>query len=168
MPYYTRTGDAGQTSLNPHTSKTSKASPQIEALGQVDEVQAYLGLCRTHCREHDIARALRRMQDILFRIQAQIGKDARVQTLLHSVTPEHVQEAEHMIAYFERALPGVTKFIVGGASPLGAMLNFARTLTRRAERAVVRYQEESIALDPPVLGYLNRLSTVLYVMSREA
>lgn len=181
MPIYTRKGDAGETSLNPYTSKASKASLQIEALGSVDELQAWLGVCRASCKVHDISLALHKIQSTLFRIQAHlsfapqnfggqahVGRDPKENVAIPPLTTDHVKELEAMIAYFEKKLPPVTKFIMSGNSSLGALLQYARTVCRRAERAVVRYQEETIALDPPILQYMNRLSSVLYIMGREA
>ena len=168
MAVYTRKGDAGQTSLNPFTSKTSKASPQINALGEVDELQAWVGVCRASCKVKDIGLALRNIQHTLFRIQAHVARDPREKVAIPILGNDHVAELERMIAYFEKKLPPVTKFIMSGTSSLGALLQYARTVARRAERAVVAYQEETIALDPQILQYMNRLSSVLYIMGREA
>ncbi len=194
MPIYTRKGDAGQTSLNPYTSKTSKASLQIEALGEVDELQAWIGVCRSSSKVKDLNRALQKIQSTLFRVQAHlgfapqnlggqahlgfapqnlggqahIGRDAREKVAVPLLSNDHVKELEAMIAYFEKKLPPLTKFIMSGNSTLGALLQYARTVCRRVERAVVRYQEETIALDPQILQYMNRLSSVLYIMGREA
>lgn len=168
MPIYTRKGDAGQTSLNPYTSKTSKASLQIQALGEIDELQAWLGVCRSASKIKDLSRALYKIQSTLFSVMAHVGRDNREKVAVPILSNDHVKELEAMIVYFEKKLPPMTKFIMSGNSTLGALLQYARTIARRAERSTVRYQEETIALDPQILQYMNRLSSVLYIMGREA
>jgi len=162
---YTRTGDAGETALFDNT-RVSKADPRVDAYGEVDELNAWLGLVRANGIEADLDTAVMRIQRDLFAVGAQLADPA--DRLADRVTKAFVSDTdvarlEALIDQLERALPPLTRFILAGGSPAGAALHVARTVCRRAERRIV-------ALTPPadllIVRYINRLSDLLFVLAR--
>lgn len=166
MKIYTRTGDAGETSLFDN-SRVSKAHPRVDAYGEVDELNAALGIARAaEAVDPDIADALAHIQRDLFAIGAQLADPSdqlapRVTKAV--VTDADVDRLEHLIDRLETELPPLRRFILAGGSPAGAALHLARTVCRRAERRAVSLDP---APDAVVLRYLNRLSDLLFVMAR--
>lgn len=165
MKIYTRTGDAGQTSLFDGT-RVSKADARVGAYGDVDELNAWLGFARANLRDPELDGELTRIQRDLFALGARLADPA--ETIAARVTKASVTEAdvtrlEQLIDRLEGELPPLRHFILAGGSPAGAALHVARTVCRRAERCIV-------ALDPPVdpvlLRYVNRLSDLLFVLAR--
>lgn len=166
MKIYTRTGDAGETSLFDNT-RVSKAHPRVDAYGEVDELNASLGVVRAaEAVDPDIESALAGIQRDLFAVGAQLADPAdkladRVTKAV--VTDADVERLEQLIDRLETELPPLRRFILAGGVPAGAALHLARTVCRRAER-------HAVSLDPPAdavaLRYLNRLSDLLFVMAR--
>jgi cob(I)alamin adenosyltransferase len=183
---YTRTGDAGDTSLFGGT-RVRKDDARVDAYGEVDELNAWLGLVRAlgppaktkGARKAKGARkgspgtpalddALAHIQRDLFALGAELadpaGKIARRVTKA-TLGAADVARLEQLIDRLEAGLPPLRKFILAGGTPQGAALHLARTVCRRAERRMV-------SLTPPVdevlLRYVNRLSDLLFVMARAA
>jgi cob(I)alamin adenosyltransferase len=167
---YTRTGDDGTTGLV-GTERRSKADARIEAIGAVDEVNAALGMARLHVGALPAIDAmLARVQNDLFDLGADL---ATVQDESNSgktalrLTDEQVARLETEIDELNAALSPLESFVLPGGSPVAAGLHFARTLTRRAERAVVRLAETpGESVNAAGSRYLNRLSDLLFVMAR--
>lgn len=156
----TKTGDGGTTSLGDGT-RLSKADDRIEVLGAVDEANACVGVLRLHTGADAEADAiLARVQNDLFDVGADLCMPAGKGTL--RVSDAAVARLEAEIAALNAALPPLTSFVLPGGSPAGAHAHLARTVARRAERAVVRAGVEATA----VQRYLNRLSDLLFVLSR--
>jgi cob(I)alamin adenosyltransferase len=162
---YTRTGDTGETSLL-GGARVSKHDPRVDAYGEVDELNAWLGLARASRVDPAIDQELVRLQQDLFALGAQLADPAgklatRVTKAI--IADEHVTRLESLIDRLEAELPSLRRFILAGGTPAGAALHVARTVCRRAERRMV-------ALDPPVdpvlLRYINRLSDLLFVLAR--
>jgi cob(I)alamin adenosyltransferase len=165
---YTRTGDSGETALL-GGKRVSKAAPRVAAYGDVDELNAWLGLVRAGAIDAELSEMIERIQRDLFAIGSRladpVGKVAdRVEKT--SVTDADIARLEGWIDHFEAELPPLRRFILAGGSPGGAALHVARTVCRRAERAVVGLGAD--AVEVPVLIYLNRLSDLLFVMARAA
>ena len=165
MKIYTRTGDAGETSLFDGT-RVSKNDPRVETYGDVDELNAWLGLARASRVDPAIDQEIVQLQRDLFALGAQLADPA--DKLAPRVTKAIIGDAdvtrlEGAIDRLESELPPLRRFILAGGTPAGAALHVARTVCRRAERRMV-------ALDPPVdpvlLRYVNRLSDLLFVMAR--
>ena len=165
MKIYTRTGDAGETSLFDGT-RVSKHDPRVETYGDVDELNAWLGLARASRVDPAIDQEIVQLQRDLFALGAQLADPA--DKLAPRVTKAIIADAdvtrlEGAIDRLEGELPPLRRFILAGGTPAGAALHVARTVCRRAERRMV-------ALDPPVdpvlLRYVNRLSDLLFVMAR--
>ena len=164
---YTRTGDAGETSLFDGT-RVSKADARVDAYGEVDELNAWLGcVARRTARRRSRRRRSSRIQRDLFALGAQLADPAATGSPTASTKAalgdDDVARLEALIDRLEAELPPLRRFILAGGSPAGAALHLARTVCRRAERRMV-------ALQPPVdavlIRYVNRLSDLLFVMAR--
>jgi len=162
---YTRTGDAGETSLFDGT-RVAKNDPRVDAYGEVDELNAWLGLVRAARVDADLDAELVRIQRDLFALGAQLADPADKiadRVTKAALTAGDVERLERLIDRLEEELPPLRRFILAGGSPAGAALHVARTVCRRAERRIV-------ALDPAVdsllLRYVNRLSDLLFVLAR--
>jgi cob(I)alamin adenosyltransferase len=164
---YTKTGDAGETGLLGGT-RVGKDHPRVAAYGDVDEVSAVLGVVRARTDDEALRRLLADVQRDLFAIGARLADPtARVaaKKAKAAVDEKGVKRLEREIDAREKELPALTAFILPGGSESGALLHLARTVCRRAERAVVSVAR-SDAIDPLVVVYLNRLSDLLFVLAR--
>jgi cob(I)alamin adenosyltransferase len=163
---YTRTGDAGETGLFDGT-RVSKADPRVAAYGDVDELNAWLGLARASGGDDRMAAYLEQIQRDLFALGARLADPRRkiaVRVEKATIGAGDVARLEAWIDHLEATLPPLRKFILAGGSPAGAALHVARTVCRRAERASASLGD----VEPEVLAYLNRLSDLLFVMARAA
>ena len=167
MKLYTRTGDAGETSLFGGT-RARKDDPRVDAYGEVDELNAWLGLARASSIDPELATELQQLQRDLFALGAQLADPAdriAARVTKAALVDDDVARLERLIDKMEEELPPLRRFILAGGAPAGAALHVARTVCRRAERRIV-------ALDPPVdpvlLRYVNRLSDLLFVLARVA
>jgi len=164
---YTRGGDSGQTSLG-DGARVPKSSARVTAYGDVDEANAILGIVRLHTAgTEDLV--LARIQNDLFDVGADlcvpIIEDPKYPPL--RVTQSQVEWLEAQIDRINAGLAPLTSFILPGGTPAAAFLHQARTVVRRAERLVVHLLETpDEAVNRLVLIYLNRLSDLLFVMSR--
>jgi cob(I)alamin adenosyltransferase len=162
---YTRTGDAGETSLFDGT-RVSKHDPRVDAYGEVDELNAWLGLVRASGLDEDLDREIVHIQRDLFALGAQLADPA--DKIANRVTKaalgaEDVVRLEELIDRLEIELPPLRRFILAGGMPIGAALHVARTVCRRAERRIVSLAPPA---DPVLLRYVNRLSDLLFVLAR--
>jgi cob(I)alamin adenosyltransferase len=166
MRIYTKTGDAGETGLFDGT-RVSKADPRVEAYGDVDELNAWLGLVRSTMGEPDLQALLADIQRDLFALGAMLADPrhriaARVEKA--AIGADDVTRLEEAIDTLEAGLPPLRRFILPGGSAPGSMLHLARTVCRRAERRAVALGRD--AVDPAAITYINRLSDLLFVMAR--
>ena len=168
MKIYTKGGDNGETSLFDNT-RVSKADERVDAYGEVDELNACLGVVRAALDDVDLEQTVVTIQKELFAVGARLADpSSRIagRVVKAGVAPEAVQRLEHTIDRLEQELPPLRRFILPGGSSAGAMLHLARTVCRRAERRVVALGAD--AVEPIVVVYLNRLSDLLFVMARAA
>lgn len=166
MKIYTRTGDTGETSLFDGT-RVRKSDARVAAYGDVDELNAWLGLVRAQAVGDDVSEMIVLIQRDLFALGARLADPAH--RIAERVTKAAVASAdilrlEGWIDTLERDLPPLRRFILPGGTAAGALLHVARTTCRRAERAIVLLDHRSI--EPEVLVYVNRLSDLLFVMAR--
>lgn len=175
---YTRTGDDGSTGLG-DGARVPKTDSRVEAYGTVDEANAALGVCVVEAERSpqvvqagEIAALLRTIQNDLFDVGADLccpvpaaektGERLRI-------VPPQTERLERAIDRFNERLGPLDSFVLPGGSPLAAALHVARTVSRRAERrAVTALGEHGTAINPETVRYLNRLSDLLFVLSRVA
>jgi cob(I)alamin adenosyltransferase len=163
---YTGTGDDGSTGLGTG-ERVPKTSPRVAAYGTIDELNAQLGVVLTANPASELIEPLRRIQNELFHIGAElcIPASARAKTPGPKIKQRHIAALEKLIDRFNKTLPPLKNFVLPGGSPAAAQLHVARTICRRAERAVVALAEKE-PIGQHVLAYLNRLSDALFVMAR--
>lgn len=158
---YTGKGDDGTTKLFACNQKISKSSSVAEAMGNLDELNSFLGIVKTGA-EADIAKVAEDIQQDIFIISANLaGADK-------SFGSEKTAKLEKIVSDCEKELPPIKTFTIAGGSELSARLDFARTLARRAERRVVGVNDEFKDVNPEILKYMNRLSSVLFALARIA
>ena len=166
---YTKTGDDGTTGLL-FGGRVGKDDLVTEAYGTTDEAVAALGLARALTHDETIATDVLTLQRALFVVGADLATNPeerdRLEPGVSLVTDDMVGALEARIDAFvaERPLPQV--FIVPGANPASAAIDLARSIVRRAERAVVALERADRAPNPAVRVYLNRLSDLLFVLAR--
>jgi cob(I)alamin adenosyltransferase len=163
---YTRTGDSGDTSLFDGT-RVRNSDPRVAAYGDVDELNAWLGFVRASAVGDDLSEMIVRIQRDLFALGARLADPAhRIadRVTKAAVVPGDISRLEGWIDRLESELPPLRRFLLPGGSAAGALLHVARTTCRRAERAIVLLDQDSI--EPDVLVYVNRLSDLLFVMAR--
>jgi cob(I)alamin adenosyltransferase len=160
----TRGGDAGETSLG-DGARLRKDAPRIEAIGAVDEANAAIGLLRLATREMPAVDAmLARIQNDLFDVGADLSVPGEGGNRLR-LTEAPVVRLEAEVEAMNAALPTLTSFILPVGTAGAAHGHMARTIARRAERAVVRLAAEE-TVTPALVRYLNRLSDHLFVLAR--
>jgi cob(I)alamin adenosyltransferase len=163
---YTKGGDKGKTSLGTG-QRVPKSSPRIAAIGDVDEANAFIGVCRLFADE-DMDRLLSRIQNDLFDLGADLclppkeneGNKLRIKS-------QQVSYLEEQIDYYNQVLPPLQSFVLPGGTSFSAHLHQARAVVRRAERSIC-YLKESESLNDTIIQYINRLSDLLFVLARYA
>ena len=170
---YTGKGDKGDTTHPAVGKRVSKTDPVIEALGAVDELNSWVGYCRTRASapnhsyqlpatSYQLADILHAVQQDLFIIQAELVG-------MKKLEQDKVQLLEQWIAAIEAELPPIKTFFLPGGTEYSALLDCARTVSRRAVRAVVRLHEVfevGPRTNPCLLANLNRLSSLFYALTR--
>jgi cob(I)alamin adenosyltransferase len=170
MKIYTKTGDTGDTALF-GGGRVPKDHLRVEAYGDVDELNAVLGMARGVEVMPRIDEVLVPIQRDLFAIGALLATPDREKMAQHlekaRIDHSRIEELEHAIDEGDRELAPLRSFIVPGGTPKASALHVARTVCRRAERHVVRLQHEE-ELPALVVVYLNRLSDLLFTLARVA
>ena len=182
MALFTGKGDGGTTKVfdTEKGKRISKSSPVAEALGSLDEVNSFLGLCKVKSAKRGLyvgtthpsfEYIVHELQEGLFTVQAEVaGADK-------SITPEKIEWVEDIINTIEKELPPIHSFFISGGTELASLFDFARTLARRAERRVVevrepidtannKMKEEWRKVSEHSLAFMNRLSSILYALAR--
>src|ERR1041384_772696 len=165
---YTRAGDAGMTMLG-NGEQRKKYDLRVEAYGIVDEVTAAIGVARLHTKDTPIDPMLARIQHDLFALAAGLcspaqGRGPGGERL--AVKPSQVKRLEDEIDTLNAELAPLRTFVLAGGTPAAAYLHLARTICRRAERAVVQLADSGEEVSAEVKSYINRLSDFLFVASR--
>lgn len=162
---YTRGGDGGETSLG-DGSRRPKFDTRVGAYGTVDEANAAIGLVRLHT-EGDLDNLLSRIQNDLFDLGADLctPEDGKRSEGALRIVDDQVDRLEAEIDAYNEPLADLTSFILPGGSPAAAFLHLARTVVRRAERDTIELSR-SETVNPAAIKYLNRLSDLLFVLSR--
>jgi len=155
---YTGRGDDGLTKL--FSQRIPKSSLIFDALGTIDELNSFLGFCKVKLkkRQKKYAKILEEIQQNLFIIQAEVVGNKM------TISGEKLERLEKLINKIEKEMPPIKTFFLAGGTELAALFDLARTVSRRAEREVIKAKE--IKIGEKSLAYLNRLSSVLYALAR--
>lgn len=167
---YTRTGDRGETGLF-GGGRVHKSHPRVEAYGDVDELNAALGVALTSLDDEEVRNRVASVQPDLFAIGAHLATPRAEDGKQHPHLPElphgRAAEFEGWIDQADAELPQLFNFVLPGGVPGAAALHLARTICRRAERRIIALDAlESV--DPEIVVYLNRLSDLLFQFARLA
>ena len=173
MKVYTKTGDKGTTALF-GGDRVPKHHIRIESYGTVDELNSYIGLVRDQEIDAHYKQILVRVQDRLFTVGAilatppekEILKNGKPRLNIPKISESDIELLESEIDSMEETLPPMTHFVLPGGHTTVSYCHIARCVCRRAERLSVRL-DESEAIDPAVIKYLNRLSDYLFVLARK-
>ena len=172
MKIYSRTGDSGSTDTLAG-DRLSKASDIIKAVGDIDELNSYIGLALASASYQEnafISKALVPTQHELFVIGAQISAAGSpvAKTLPDKISPDTLARIEKHIDQATEKTPEMKSFIIPGGCELSARLHICRTVCRRTERSVVRVAELENHIPEIIITYLNRLSDLLFALARVA
>lgn len=160
---YTRTGDKGTTSLLDGT-RVRKNNIRVESYGTIDELNSFLGFAKHFVKDTVIVERIHTIQRELFNVAAELA-DPSGKAYRSQLGKEEIQRLENWIDEYVQQMKPVAKFIVPGSSQDSGALHVARTICRRAERAMI----ELDAMEPineVILKYINRLSDLLYAFAR--
>ena len=168
--YFTGRGDKGKSDMG--AKKIEKDDPLFEALGSLDELNSWIGYCRTdvtlqNLKLKNVQHQLKSIQETLFIAQAELammGMERR-KNIKYQISNIKTKQLEEEIIKIDKAVPQIKQFIIPGASELSAKLDLARAFARRVERAFVAYNRKH-PLNPDLLQYLNRLSSILFAHAR--
>lgn len=164
---YTKTGDAGKTSLLGGT-RVPKYHVRIEAYGTVDELNACMGMLGQEKVLSSLAPLIRDIQNKLFTLGSILANDPEKSRFeIPGLAESDIQQLENSIDELNDQLEPLKNFVLPGGHPANAWAHLGRTICRRAERRVVELNEH-VELDPRVLRYLNRLSDWLFMVARFA
>lgn len=157
---YTRKGDTGYTNLG--DSLISKDDLLVEAIGTIDELNSAIGLVITsQPNDPDIEQCLTQVQNDLFDLGGELHLPSRI-----VITAEKVTWLEQQLDKWNATLPPLKEFVLPRGNAAAASAHLARTICRRAERAIVRLHRQVPLTNPEMIRYLNRLSDVLFVAAR--
>ncbi len=162
----TMRGDAGETSLAGGL-RVSKGSARVEAYGTIDELVAAVGVARSACEDNDLAELSRSIQQDLFKIGSSLAtpnESPKPQVVIEPSLVERLTAEVHRLETLDGML---IDWSLPGGHRTAAEFNLARTVCRRAERAIVRLQESGAAIQPTILTYVNRLSDLLWLFARK-
>ena len=162
---YTRTGDKGTTSLGGGT-RVGKTHARIEAIGSVDELNAWMGMLICELKDcqilrHKLQKPLEFIQHRLFDVGGELAMPG-----YQLIRQEFVTYLEEVLDEFNEGLPPLKNFILPGGSRLACHCHMVRTVSRRAERRVIAAKEAGEEINAPLLQFLNRLSDLMFVLGR--
>lgn len=156
---YTRTGDQGTTGLA-DGSRRRKNDPLVICMGEIDELNACLGLCSSYLEDGPLQHLLFSLQHDLFDIGAELCQPGK-----KLITEEYVEGLEKSADQYNAGLSELKEFILPGGSTAVASLQLARTVCRRVERSLASLAEHE-ELNPATARYINRLSDLLFILAR--
>jgi cob(I)alamin adenosyltransferase len=162
----TMRGDTGQTSLAGGI-RVSKGSIRVETYGTIDELTSSLGFARSICQDVEIAAFVKSIQQDLFRIGSSLAtplESPKAQVAIDSVLTDRLTAEVHRLEAIDGML---ADWSIPGEHTGSAAFDVARTICRRAERALVRLQEDGVEVQASILSYVNRLSDLLWLFGRK-
>lgn len=167
MKIYTRTGDKGLTSLV-GGKRVPKTSSRLEAYGTVDELNSHIGLLLAYDGIPAEARAvLTKVQHKLFNLGSQLATEPESPYQPKGIANEDVAELEQAIDIADAQLPRHDRFILPGGTIPSAQAHVCRTVARRAERRILKMEQDGNAVSPEAMAYINRLSDYLFILARQ-
>lgn len=164
---YTRSGDKGTTSLIGGT-RIAKNSPQVEAYGSVDELGAHIALLCDFANEQGLTEMVTLLDGVaadLMTLEAELAVGKDFTATIGRITAEDVARLEECIDTLSEELPPFKGFTLPGGHRIISQCHICRTVCRRAERRILTMGEECV-ISEPLMGYINRLSDLLYTLSR--
>ena len=166
MRIYTKTGDDGTTGLL-GPGRVSKDDLRVDVYGTVDELNAALGVARSHGLDAEADGLVGRLQEELFVLGSALADPNPGGPFHRAITAGHVERLESAIDRLEEELAPLSQFILPGGSPAGAQIHLARAVCRRAERlAVTLAHRPGEDVPAVIIAYLNRLSDLLFELGR--
>src|SRR3989338_8139825 len=161
--FYTGKGDRGKSSVG--GKKYPKDSPIVEALGDLDELNSFIGVVKTQVHRVGLSKNLEQIQENLFIIQARIAWLMYPKFPSPQITQDKIKTMEKEIDSIEKRIKPERGFIVSGSDSVASWLDMLRAISRRAERRIVKLHKTK-PLPQEILAYLNRLSSYLYALAR--
>lgn len=171
MKIYTKTGDQGETGLY-GGSRISKASARVESYGNIDELNAHIGVAKSHIEDDKVIGQLKKIQFDLFTVGSEASTPIDKLFLANGkarlplvISDKEIEELEHWMDEMDEKLEPLQYFILPGGGKAATFLHVARTVCRRAERSLV-FLNQSEEVRSELIKYLNRLSDYLFVLAR--
>lgn len=168
---YTKTGDKGETGLYGGT-RISKASARVDSYGNIDELNAFIGVAKSYVNDTEVLEQLKKIQFDLFTVGSEAATPVDKLFLANGksrlplvISEEEIEAMEQWIDAFEEKLQPLQYFILPGGGKAATHFHVARTVCRRAERSLV-FLNETEEVRPELIKYLNRLSDYLFVLAR--
>ncbi len=161
--FYTKTGDDGYTSLI-GKGRTAKHAPRIETIGAIDEANAAIALARTLCQNSQTSPILMAVQKDLYHLMAEVAATPENALKYRVIDRQKVIWLESTIDFISTTVNIPSEFIIPGDSKAGAAIDLARTIVRRAERHIALLFHSKELENPELLHYLNRLSSLCFVL----
>ena len=159
------TGDSGSTKL--FGEETTKDSMRVDAYGDIDELNSFIGLARARLEDREINEILKEIQKDLFIIGSDLAKAGMKGNKKAVLTKEHVKKLEENVHNADNKLEDLAKFILPGGTPAASLLHISRSVCRRCERKIVLLKRHEI-VNGEIPKYLNRLSSLLFSLARLA
>ena len=163
---FTGKGDFGETSIITG-ERMAKSAVRIEAIGSVDELNAFIGLCRSENAHKDLDEIFEKVQHKLFVVGADLAHKSEKLERSVEIATKDIDDLEKQLHTYNENLDLLKNFILPHGNKLSAYLHASRTICRRAERRIVALSKIE-KLNPELIRYLNRLSSLLFVLARTA
>lgn len=171
MKIYTKTGDSGETGLYGGV-RISKASTRVDSYGNIDELNAFIGIAKSHIELPIVLSQLKKIQFDLFTIGSEAATPYEKLFLANgksrlslTISEKEIEELEEWMDWYDDQLEPLKFFILPGGGKSATFLHAARTICRRAERSLVLLRETE-QIRPEIIKYMNRLSDYLFILAR--
>ena len=165
FPWYTGRGDDGSTQLL-GDERVPKYSTQPETYGTVDEATSALGLARALAAQSGVAEIILEVQRHLYRMMSELAATMENREKYRFIEAAHIEWLTEQTDRFGDRMTMPREFVIPGETPAGGALDLARAVVRRAERRVLRASADGFVTNPYIARYLNRLSSLCYVLAR--
>ncbi|BCU71355.1 cob(I)yrinic acid a,c-diamide adenosyltransferase [Stygiolobus caldivivus] len=159
---FTREGDDGST--NVISKRVGKDSPLVNFLGDIDELNSYLGYLNSKLPWGDMKNDIKKVQYTLF----EIGEDLSTNGTKKKITMDHVKWLEERTTSYRKETGAVKLFVIPGGSEEASLIHITRSVCRRIERNAVKYSKDLPEMNKMIITYLNRLSSLLFAMALAA